>query len=67
MKQRYWLHYYSQRRPGQERAGDANTVDRMSPAAFLKHLVTEWPENENRLLWSVEITAAEFKSLDGHI
>jgi hypothetical protein len=67
MKTRYWLHTYSQRRHGRESAITANTVDRMSPAAFLKHLKDDHPDNENLLLFSVEITAAEFKSLDGHL
>lgn len=66
MKTRYWLHHYSQRRAGGEPLA-ANCVDKLSPAAFLHHLVKDFPDNDNLLLWSTEISAAEFKMLDGNI
>lgn len=67
MKRRYWLHYYAQRRSGSADFLATNCVNALSPAAFLKQLMDDHSDNENQLRWSVEISAAEFKSLDGEL
>ena len=62
---KYWLHYYSQQRYGSPTAQSANVASTKSPADFLLGLLKDHPDNYNQLHWSTEITAAEFKKLDG--
>lgn len=64
---KYWLHFYSQQRYGSATALTANVASKKSPATFLLGLVKDHPDNESKLHWSTEITAAEYKKLEDQL